>query len=163
MLIQFIKGKGEKPSILKCVRDDGSETWTKIQPAIEFHDLAHYVVETELGFSNAFYGLVAEGYNIEDFELAREQRPEALLPANLPTEALQTEHIVNLLHVGQDKTDTEMDLLTTLEKILSENRLPPPDNLDSRSLQSIRLRLNGLLLSWQQLEPGNSLQLSFSM
>ena len=162
MLIQFIKGNQDKPSVLKCNRSDGSSTWTKIQPAIEFHDLAHYVVETELGFAQAFYGMVAAGHNIEDFELPREQRPEALLPANLPAEALQTEHIVNLLQIGQSQTDTEMDFLETLRNILNDNTIEFPEKLDARTLQSIQLRLKGLLLSWQQLEPGDSLQLTFS-
>ena len=162
MLIQFTKGNA-KPSTLKCIRSDGSSTWTKIQPAIEFHDLAHYVVETELGFAKAFYGLVASGYNIEDFELPREQRPEALLPANLPAEALQTEHIVNLLQVHLNHTDKEMDFMETLRNILKEHEIEFPKKLDARSLQSIQLRLNGLLLSWKQLEPGDSLQLNFSI
>ena len=162
MLIQFKKGNA-KPSVLKCIRSDESSTWTSIQSAIEFHDLAHYVVETELGFSNAFYGLVADGYNMEDFELPREQRPKQLLPANLPVEALQTEHIVNLLQVGQNTTDSEMDFLKTLRDILREKKIAFPDKLDVTSLRSIQLRLKGLLLSWKQLEPGDSLQLSFDL
>ena len=161
MHIQFTKGNA-KPSTLKCIRKDGSSTWTRIQPAIEFHDLAHYVVETELGFAQAFYGLVASGHNIEDFELPREERPDALLPANLPPEALQTEHIVNLLQVGQSQTDAQMDFLETLRNILDENNIKFPEKLDAKTLQSIQLRLKGLLLSWKQLEPGDSLQLTFS-
>ena len=141
---------------------DGSSTWTKIQPAIEFHDLAHYVVETELGFAHAFYGLVAAGHNIEDFELPREHRPEALFPANLPAEALQTEHIVNLLQVGQSQSDSDFNFLETLRNILDEHSIEFPEKLDARTLQSIQLRLKGLLLSWQQLEPGDKLQLTFS-
>ena len=162
MIVQFTKGNS-KPSTLKCIRSDDSSTWTKIQPAIEFHDLAHYVVETELGFMNAFYGLVATGYSIQDFDLPREQRPEALLPANLPVEALQTEHIVNLLQVGQNQSEPEMDFLNTLKKILEEKNIEFPEKLDTTSLRSIQLRLKGLLLSWKQLEPGDSLKLSFGL
>ena len=39
-----------KPSILKCVRNDGSVTWAKLHPGTETHDLAHFAVETVLDF-----------------------------------------------------------------------------------------------------------------
>lgn len=161
MLIRFTKGSAQKRSILKCIREDGSSTWTRIDPAIEFHDLAHYVVETELKFNKAFYGLVAAGFNIGDFELPRDQRPNELIPSNLPAEALQTEHIVNLLQLASDGQMSESDILKSLSTILEENNLPFPGKLSTKSLRSIQIRLKGVLLRWNRLEPAEVLELKF--
>lgn len=160
MRIEFHKGNPPKLSVLRCIRNDGSNTWTKIEPAIEFHDLAHYVVETELGFVNAFYGLLARGFDIADFEMPRDKRPEELRPPNLHVEALQTEHIVNLLQISQQRDSAEF--LPMLGEILAEKDIPFPASLNKQSLNSIQLRLKGLLLRWGRLREGESLHLQFS-
>ncbi len=149
-------------AVLRCERPDGSFTFSRMQHAMAFHDLAHYAVEVELGFSKAFYGLLAEGYAIEDFELPRNKRPEALIPANLPEESLQTEHLVNLLqvHAIQDST---ADIPIQLAEILSENDLSYPDSLSSERLESIQGRLRELWKNWKQLKVGQSLDLSFPL
>ncbi len=161
MKLQFKKGT-QKPSVLTCIREDGTRTWTQLQREIEIHDLAHYVVETELGFSCAFYGLLAEGYNIEDFELPREQRPEALIPANLPVESLQTEHIVNLLMVSLYQGDDSVDFLNALKTILKENELAYPEALDANKLDQIFEKLKQLIAKWRKLESDEILELSFN-
>ena len=163
MLIHFIKGSSERSSVLRCARADGTFTWTKIQPAIEFHDLAHYVVESQLKFTEGFYGLIAKGYNIEDFELPREVRPESLLPANLPIQALQTEHIVNLLQVYSGTGANTFDFLETLESVLKEKQLPCPEELNDLTLTKIILLLDSLLNTWEQLGPEETLELEFSL
>ncbi len=97
MKITFIKGENDSAT-LHCVRADGSETWSNTKhPALVIHDLIHYVVETELSFRRAFYGLLAEGYDISSFGLPVAQRPAALQPARLPREAHQTEILVGIL------------------------------------------------------------------
>lgn len=73
-------------------------------PGIEAHDQGHFAMEKVLGFKNAFYGMIARGANIEDFELPREQRPEEVIPENLRPEALISEHFVNLLMVKTQNT-----------------------------------------------------------
>ena len=161
MLIQFTKGSTGKPSTLHCIREDGSVSWTKLQPALEFHDLAHYVVETELGFTMAFYGLLSKGYSIEDFELPREQRPFALVPANLPLQALQTEHIVNLLQTMDESIYSNEEILVELHRILSQNDLAYPEHLDAKIMASIRFRIKGLVHKWNGLQAGEKLELEF--
>jgi len=142
MKIQFKKGK--EKSTLHCIRKDGSVTWTTIHLGMEIHDLAHFVVETELQFKNAFYGLVASGYTIQDFALPRSQRPEALLPKNLPEEALQTEHIVNLLQIEFQGNLSEFNVLKQLDNILNENNIPFPKMLNEEKIKLISKNLNEL-------------------
>ena len=95
-----------KPNTLSCTRQDGSKTWSKIHPGLAIHDLIHYAVETTLDFQNAFYGLLAQGFNIEDFSLPRAERPVELLPKNLPSEALYTEFLVGLFQMEFQKDPT---------------------------------------------------------
>ncbi len=160
MTILFTK-ETHKPSTLSCQRADGSRTFTKLNPAIEIHDLAHYVVEVELGFNNAFYGLLAQGYDIQDFELPIEERPEELIPVNLSDEALQTEHIVNLLQVHLSEQDGNFDVLASLKIILKENNLPFPELLTQEKLDGIFKKLRMLYARWMDLGQGDALELTF--
>ena len=113
-----IKKELNKPSTLSCTREDGSLTYSKLQVDFEIHDIAHYVVERHLGFKNAFYGLLTQGYQINDFMLPKEQRPESLQPQNLPSEALVTEHLVNLLTIDFMQSEDGMDILEMFKIIL---------------------------------------------
>ncbi|WP_420401212.1 hypothetical protein [Flagellimonas sp.] len=160
MKIQFKKRKG-KASILNCIREDGSVTWSQIHPNFEVHDLAHFAVETVLDFKKAFYGMLSDGFNIEDFELPRDKRPEALVPANLPPESLQTEHLVNLLLTNLQSGGEHMDLIPTLKEILTREGLPYPHGLNTDSLAKIQQSLNDLLAQWNALGEGETLELTF--
>src|SRR4051812_46358074 len=64
--IKITKGR-DGPSTLTCTRPDGTSTWTKVSEYFPVHDMTHFVVETTLRIPNAFYTLVLDGWNIEDF------------------------------------------------------------------------------------------------
>ncbi len=160
MKIQFKKGHN-KPSILTCIRNDGTKTWVKMYAGIETHDLGHYAVETALGFENAFYGMVAKGANIEDFELPREKRPIEVLPKNLHPEALISEHLVNLLMTKAQVTNVNFDISNPLKEILIENNLPFPSNLTDKKMSEIWEVFNTLGDQWKLLPEGQVLELEF--
>src|SRR5947207_10613282 len=65
VIIEFAKRK-DGNTVLRCIRDDGSTSWQRVddnQAAFfPLHDLTHYAVETELGFGQGFYGLIADGW-----------------------------------------------------------------------------------------------------
>lgn len=91
MLIQIVK-RADGGGVLRCVRDDGSVTWQKQgrhAPFFALHDLTHYAVETTLGFERGFFGLVAEGWDVED-TTGKGAR------GRLPEEAGEVERIVGL-------------------------------------------------------------------
>lgn len=161
MVIRLKKGKN-KPSVLSCRRKDGSSCWTRLHPGIEDHELAHYAVETVLDFQEAFYGLIDKGYKPVDFELLRDQRPKELIPSNLPMEARQTEFIVSLVQMEFWNTGTTADFLKTLRNILEHNRLPFPPALDPATLEKIRNCYQELIRQWNDLPPGEALDLNFS-
>jgi len=162
MIITLKKGK-HKPSTLSCTRTDGSVSWTKLQRGVETHDLAHFVIETSLGFTDAFYGIIARGFDISDFELPREQRPRALIPANLPEQAIQTEYIVNLLQVEFFNSGENPDFINTLKNTLAEKNIHFPENLDQHALENIRIRFGELLMQWESLAEGETMELEFNI
>ena len=66
--IEIVK-QPDGAGVLRCTRKDGSVTWqkqTKHAAHFALHDLTHYAVESTLGCRQGFFGLVAEGWDIED-------------------------------------------------------------------------------------------------
>jgi len=96
---------------------------------IEIHDIAYYLVETEMGISSAFYGKLAKGYSIQVFQPPREKRPTSISPDNLAEQATQTEHLVNLLQIFISKYISG-NLLKTLQVIFQEKQILFPEKLD---------------------------------
>jgi hypothetical protein len=93
LLIQITKRK-DGGGVLRCVRADGSETWQKQENRhaafFALHDLTHFAVESTLGFQRGFFGLVAEGWEIEETTGKQARGP-------LPSEAREVELIVGTL------------------------------------------------------------------
>jgi len=88
MVIQLKKGR-DGPATLACVRDDGSRTWGKEHPFFPVHDLTHCAVESVLGLDQAFFGLIATGWDIDDFAKPGASR-------RMPSEAIMAEHVVGV-------------------------------------------------------------------
>ena len=158
MVIRFKKGKNQwkhKPDTLTCIRDDGSVTWTHLHRGFVQHDFAHYVVETTLGFENAFFGLVAKGYDIPGFSAPKVERP-----FEIPAEAIDTEPVVALL---------QADLLEDLgdsgdsDGIFHDHSASLPVGITDEQLEIMRQKLHVLLGQWHDLQPGESMALQFKM
>jgi len=150
-----------KPTVLSCTRKDGSVTWTSVRPGLELHDLAHFALEKTLKWDNAFFGLLADGYDINDFERPRDQRPIALLPKNLPQTSLIAEHIVNLLQAGFGSNN--YDFFETVQSVLQDKGLPLPPEFNRELAVQIQLQLAELWSRWQQVPVTGSLELVFSL
>ena len=149
-----------KLSVLTIERDDGSYCYTKLKRGLEFHDLAHFAIESVLGFKNAFYGIINQGFRVEDFEAPIEKRPEAVQPKNLHPEAMITEQMVNLLQV-ELFDDLEKDqFIPQLKTILQNDGLEFPDALNKEKLDDIRKTLEDCCKRWNNLTEGDSLVLN---
>jgi hypothetical protein len=140
-----------KPVVLRCERTDGSTTWSRLHPGTEYHDLAHVAIEKSLGLKQSFFGLVAAGYDIPEFELPEEQKPEKLRGSFLPQEAIITEHMVNLLLVERFNDGRPENFLQQLQAILKENNIPLPNYLTESALALIRSTFNELIMQWKKL------------
>ncbi len=159
LTVRFYKHH-HKPVTLKCIRYDQSETWSSLHPNTEYHDLAHIAIEEVLGFKKAFYGMVANGVNISDFELPDVQKPEALRGSNLPQESIITEHLVNLLTITYfNASDIDpMDYITQAKNILTQHHLPFPDTLTPQNATTIYATYSELINDWNMTEKGTYLE-----
>ena len=146
--------------VLKCRRHDGTEDWQKqTGPQAMFfplHDLTHYAVETELGIGNAFYGLVASGWSIEDTTGKGKRGP-------LPADALFVENVVGTLDTerasGSRWTAEEFNENTA--RFAAQGGRPVPRAIGDDELARIRKRRAELFAAWQELPAGRTLDLTF--
>src|SRR5579862_1771874 len=92
MRVEIVK-RADGAGVLRCTRDDGSVTWQKQNERFarhfSYHDLTHFAVETELGLQRGFFGLIAEGWDVDD-TTGKGSRGE------LPPDACVAEAIVGL-------------------------------------------------------------------
>ncbi len=158
-----IKKTIQGSSTLTVKRPDGTTTFSKLNVGFEIHDIVHYVVEKRLNLKKSFYGMLAQGYGIQDFQLSNEKRPEALQPKNMAKEALVTEHLVNLLTIDYLSTENQMNLYDSLETILKDKGLPFPQNLNVEGLVSIQGELADWMNKWNGLENGQVLTMELEL
>ncbi len=132
--------------MLRCTREDGSITWQK-QPKhgahFALHDLTHYAVETALGYRRGFFGLIAEGWELEDTTGKGPRGP-------LPPEAVEVERIVGLFD-----SERGSGMLWTAKEF---NEFAPRP-LTEADIQSVRALRGALFTQWFAIEPGQELQL----
>src|SRR5207248_8783997 len=93
MVIQWKKGRDGPPN-LTCVRADGTRTWRRVHPFFPTHDLVHCAVESVFGLTQAFFGLVASGWSLDDFD-------QRVAPARLSNEDLWGENKVLLFDLDR--------------------------------------------------------------
>jgi hypothetical protein len=157
MLIQFHK-RQDKPHTLRCIRQDGSVTWSILKTAFDIdHDLTHYAVEHTLQLHHAFYGLIANGVNINDWQLPKTQRPSALKWKNLPIEAQYSEIMVGIFQ----RTPDEVDFWESLALQLIQFNLPLFPNLSPKMREVVLLKMNELRKVWKNLNYDDILELIF--
>jgi hypothetical protein len=143
-----IAKRADGAGTLSCRRADGSVTWQKqAKHAAHFalHDLTHFAVETSLGYRWGFFGLVAEGWDLEDITGKGARGP-------LPVEAAEVERIVGLFD-----SERGSGVLWTTEEF---NQFAPRP-ISSYEIQSVRSRRSELFQQWFAVAPGDKLRLQF--
>jgi hypothetical protein len=149
MRIEILK-QSDGAGVLRCTREDGSVTWQKqSRHAAHFalHDLTHYAVETVLGYRRAFFGLIAEGWEVDD-TTGNGAR------GALPAEALEVERIVGLF-------DAERASGSHWSAEEFNTSLPRP--LRDAEIQKVRDLRAALFGRWSAIAPGETLELTFEL
>lgn len=134
--------------LLRCIRQDGSVTWqkqTKHAAHFAVHDLTHLAVETALGYRHGFFGLIAEGWDVED---TTGKGARGVLPA----EALEVEKIVGLFD-----SERAAGVLWSAEEF---NAFSPRMLTDAEILK-IRTLRSALFHQWFSITSGEKLELKF--
>jgi hypothetical protein len=152
--------RADGSSVLKCVRADGTETWQKQTGShaqfFPLHDLTHFAVESELAIAEGFFGVIADGWAIEETG----QRGVA---ARLPADALFVETVVGTLDTerasGTRWTAEEFYYALAL-KAQADGR-PKPRALTDDDLLRVRKRRAELFAEWNALAAGGTLELEF--
>jgi hypothetical protein len=157
--IQITK-RADGGGVLKCIRADGSETWQKQSDRhaafFALHDLTHFAVESELGIRDAFFGLIAAGWSIED-TTGKGAR------GALPLDAQFVENVVGTLDSvrasGARWTAEEFNENTA--RFAANGGRPAPRRLSDDDLARVRKRRAELFEQWRALPIGQTLELDF--
>jgi hypothetical protein len=155
-----IKKRPDASAMLVLVRGDGTWTSGPIGPAQGYgpvHDLAHYVVECTLGLNEGFLGLVASGWEIGDFEAKG-------AAGRLPGEAIFAESAAGELsrQAMMWQWSSAEDYAWAVGTYMKQSRpdyTPPAITTDT--FEEMRAQLLALRQRWNQLQPGETLELSF--
>jgi hypothetical protein len=134
--------------VLRCIRQDGSVTWqkqTKHAAHFALHDLTHFAVETVLSYRRGFFGLIAEGWDVDD-TTGKGKR------GMLPAEAIEVEKIVGLFD-----SERASSVLWSTE----EFNTFAPRALNDAEIQKIRGLRSVLFRQWSAIAPGQKLELEF--
>jgi len=155
------RNRADANAQLVLTREDGSFTAGDIGPPMGYgpaHDLAHYVVESTLGLSEGFLGLVASGWDIADFEVKG-------MAARLPSEALYAETAAGQLsneHMLGQPSSAEDFNWSMRAKVESSNRTDfVVPTIEGEQLEGMRARLMELHCEWYGVAPGSALELEF--
>lgn len=159
VIIEFIKRK-DGNTVLRCVREDGSSTWQRNenQHALFFpiHDLLHYAIESELGFSRGFFGLLAAGWNIDE-TTGKSAR------GALPHEALEVEHFVSSFTAEWNSNTnwTAADFNAQTAQFAESRGFRVPRTLSDEELSRVRGRFKEIATRWGDLPMGETLRMNF--
>jgi len=160
-LVIRIKKKTDGNAALSCVRADGSTTWQRQEGRqaafFPMHDLTHYAVETVLGLRRAFYGLLADGWDLSRFEA-----PDAR--AQIPDEAMLAEVVVGFLDAERATGVVARadDFNWKIQGYWENTGLPPTSfRMTDDRLARIRQVRAELFERWRALPAGEALILAF--
>jgi hypothetical protein len=156
--VQLTK-RADGSAVLRCVRRDGSSTWQvhkKHADFFPFHDLRHFALETTLGFGKGFYGLIADGWDIED-TTGKGAR------GKLSAASVLVEHAVGLLdreNAGGAPTLTAVEFNTQID--IAHGVDPGRVRFADDQLTKVRNRTQELHEQWTSIPAGSTLELTFS-
>jgi hypothetical protein len=147
-------------AVLHCVRRDGSATWQRQEGRqaafFPLHDLTHFAVESVLAFRRGFFGLIAEGWDIEETSGKGKRGP-------LPSDAVLVEHLVGFLDVerasGSVWSAAEYAGHLAAKGLVDVDATPAW--LTDGALDRVRTRRRELFAEWAAVPPASALELTF--
>lgn len=152
MRVQIVK-KADGAGVLRCVRADGSVTWQKQTDRhaayFALHDLTHFAVETTLGYRRGFFGLIAEGWDIEDTTGKSARGP-------LPPEAGEAEVIVGLFFA-----ERASGVIWTVDEFNEFAAVRGARLLTADEIARVKKKRSELFQQWSAVAPGAAIELQF--
>jgi len=150
--VQITK-KADGSGVLRCVRADASVTWQKQTDrhagVFALHDLTQFAVETAMGYRRGFFGLIAEGWDVEDTTGKGARGP-------LPPEAGEVEAIVGLFDAERAGGQ-----IWTVEEFNEFAAMKGARKLSFDEIARVQKRRSELFKRWFAVEPGAMLELQY--
>lgn len=163
--MQILVTKGERSDWVEARRADGSVARENVPHKGPLaHDLVHYVVESELGFDQGFWGLVAAGNDPQQIsEMAKAaghaSAKRAELPASQFVQAIQVERIVESFEAELWSRGSDNDSLRAMAQAGCDQSLVPFPELADVAIDRARGKIANLAEQWANLSIGESLTL----
>ena len=160
MLVRFTKNAPSAPAdTLVCERPDGTTARHDLpRQGILPHDAFHFVVETTLGWRDAFFGQIAAGAAHDPLR-SWGHGPQRSLSKN--SQVLAAAALVECLEATQWGGAPDPAVFAkTLAAACRRRRVPPPD-ISAEALARVRLALREFGAAWRPLTPGQSLERTF--
>ena len=154
MRVQITK-KADGSGVLRCVRSDGSAAWQKQTDRhaafFALHDLTHFAVETTLAYRRGFFGLIADGWEMEE-TTGKGAR------GALPPEAVEVEGIVGLFDA-----ERAGGVIWTVEEFNEFATMKGARALTADEIARIKKKRSELFQQWSAVAPGATLELQFEL
>ena len=151
LMIQIKKVRDSSPT-MACIRADGSRTWGRMHPFFPAHDLTHFAVESVMNCGEAFFGLIAQGWEIDDFAIPG-------VAQRLPFQALWVENVVMLVERGHLPDETALNEHLDLLRTSHEQAFRVTADQWQQIGEVRAARLN----QWSELPGGATLELAFTV
>ncbi len=160
MRVRFLKNPpAAKLDKLVCVRADGTTTSGDMpRQGILAHDAFHFVVETTLGWRDAFFGQVANGISLDQLT---SKLHGIKVDWSKQVQALQSESLVECLQAEQWGGATDPETFHETLAITCRRRHVPPPRVSAEELEKIKAALRAFGAEWRALNPGQFLEKTF--
>jgi hypothetical protein len=150
-------------------RDDGSSVSTTFPHKGPIsHDFVHYAVESELGLSTGFWGLVAAGHRPEDIqEIAKAAGHASAKRAEIPDEgfvaAIQSERIVEAFEADHwsGASGDPAGVILMAQAGCAQSHVALPLALDEAATTRLRKQIADFAARWTTLAPGEAIGLEW--
>ncbi len=160
MLVRFTKNAPDAAiDLLACVRPDGSTTQGAMpRQGILPHDAFHFVVESALGWRDAFFGQIAQGASLDHLAV-KLHNPQIDWSKNI--QALQSESLVECLQAEQWGGAADPATFAETLVVTCRHRSVPPPDITADELEALRTALREFGAAWRPLAAGRSLERTF--
>jgi hypothetical protein len=168
MEVRFIRPIGMRLMML-VERDDGATVRvTGVARGDELpHDLAHFVVESELALRDGFWGDIAAGRVFKGMEIVagppgvKHRRPFPRRPRRAPSPVIDAEVLVEIfVGIWNGQAEREYGSVRAfLDATYSPRSGSRADEIDEPTLARVCQRLTEASRAWSHLQPGAELRL----
>jgi hypothetical protein len=157
MRLEFVKNEG-KPHVIRYYRDNGTQTWMQADDFFIRHDLSHFAIESTLGYTTAFYGMINAGTELSDF--TNKQKRDAL---SFTREAMLAETTANLFLM--DLMQGRVNNFNKVQQEAMKTSVPSisPVSMNEEQINAVRNALRQLISQWENLPAGQMLLLDISL